>query len=261
MNALVNTRLDIPASDPAPGYEDPLDADASSDRPVLATHRGLTRLALVAAETGARFQREGEGHDPMAWLLAPRRLFGGATAIDSVLGREDFMRALLLHGLSIGLDAEPAFIDGLVDADGDDGDPEGAECHDEACGCEGCGDGDEGADRPDPDDGADDVWHDAALGPRLFTATIVHDDGHRTLQAFHASICHDASEAKRRLVWRYGAGPASTADVTVGFDPSTTLVEALVSPALCDLLRLVAAEPGSPLAAGLDLNLEQRFAA
>ncbi len=81
------------------------------------------------------------------------------------------------------------------------------------------------------------------------------------LQAFHASICTDAIEAAQRLAWRYGIGPASAADVTAGFDPTTTFAEAMVSPAIRDLLLLVAAEPNSPLAAGLDLNLEQRFAA
>ena len=264
-----------------PVYEDPLDQDTPSDHAVLATRRGLTRLALIAAETGARFQREGEGHDPMTWLLAPRRLFEGGTAIDAVLGREDFMRALLLHGLSIGLDAEPGAIDLLVDdgpgdGDGDeyDDDDDHGEVDDDDAG-DGIADGDEGADASDPDAGADDGWRVGADGgrtgrlrgdqpdggPCLFTATLVHEDGDMMLQAFHASICTDAIEATRRLTWRYGPGPASAAQVTAGFDPTTTFAEALVSPALGDLLRLAAAEPSSPLAAGLDVNLEQRFAA
>ena len=257
MNALMPMGLcgNLNAPNTARSYEDPLEHDTNSDSAVPTTRRGLTRLALIAAETGARFQREGEGHDPMAWLLAPRRLFGGGTAIDAVLGREDFMRALLLHGLSIGLDAEPGFIDQLVqdgpgDDDADDGD-------------------DDGADASDPDAGADDVWHESAesrqrsigTARRLFTATLVHEEGHGTLQAFHASICADVVEVLQRLAVRYGIGPASTAEVIAGFDPTTTFAEALVSSALCDLLLLVAAEPDSPLAAGLDLNLEQRFAA
>ena len=99
---------------PMEDYEDPLDEDEAGDTAVPATRRGLTRLALIAAETGARFQREGEGLDPMAWMLAPRRLFAGSTAIESCLVRADFMRALLLHGLALGLDAEPAQIDALL---------------------------------------------------------------------------------------------------------------------------------------------------
>ncbi len=278
MNALAPMSL-RPAAAPAmpivARYEDPLDEDMSSDRSVTATRRGLTRLALIAAETGARFQREGEGHDPMAWLLAPRRLFGGGTAIDAVLEREDFMRALLLHGLSIGLDADPAAIDRLAcDGPEDDGDGFcdcGGDGQPRHCGC---GDGDEGADASDPDDGADDGWYESASGePRyggsglavagrkLFTATLVHHDEGGTQQAFHASVCMGAVEAVRRLTWRYGAGVASAADVKVGFDPTTAMAEALVSPAVGHMLALVAAEPESPLASGLDFNLEQRFAA
>lgn len=267
----------VPAVAPGFGYEDPLDDDAPSDRTVTATRRGLTRLALIAAETGARFQREGVGHDPMAWLLAPRRLFGGGTAIDAVLERTDFMRALLLHGLSIGLDADPAAIDRLAGHGPGDGDGSGDDDGLDTCGCEaecdcgGSGDGDEGADGSDPDEGADGGWHEGAIGgrvggasaaaPRLFTATLVHHDGRVLLQAFHASVCSDASEAAERLAGRYGVGAAMAAEVTEGFDPSTTFAEALVSPALGHMLALVAAEPGSPLAEGLDLNLEQRFAA
>lgn len=89
-------------------YEDPLDADTIDDAGVFATRRGLTRLALLAAETGARFQREGEGLDPMAWLLAPRRLFGGSTAIDSCLAREDFCGRFFYTALRWGLMRNPS---------------------------------------------------------------------------------------------------------------------------------------------------------
>ena len=256
MNALIQipTRLGAEARSAnfIPG-EDPLDEDGPADMTIAATRRGLTRLALIAAETGARFQREGEGHDPMAWMLAPRRMFGGSSAIDAVLAREDFMRALLLHGLSIGLDAEPGFIDWLAQDDDDDD------------GYDDCYDGHVATDgAPDSDSDAGGVagGRGAPRGePRLFTATLVHEDGSMMLQAFHASICTDAVEATRRLTWRYGPGPAAGAQVVAGFDPTTTFAEALLSPALCDLLRMVAAEPSGPLAAGLDINLEQRFAA
>ena len=276
MNALVSNlpvRTTVAATFPM--YEDPLDEDASSDRAVAATRRGLTRLALVAAETGARFQREGVGHDPMAWLLAPRRLFGGAIAIEAVLDRTDFMRALLLHGLSIGLDADPRTIDGLAgdclsDDHVDTPGVTGCNCG-LGCNCGEGGDEDEGGDASDPDEGADDGWYESAgdtsggrsatAGRRLFTATLVHDDGRTTLQAFHASVCSDAFEATGRLAQRYGVHAAADAEVSEGFDPSSTFAEVLVSPALGHMLTLVAAEPDSPLAAGLDLNLEQRFAA
>lgn len=92
---------------------DPLDPDSLNDFPVVTTRRRLTRLALVAAETGARFQRDGIGHDPMAWLLAPRLLFDGLDAIEAAADLRHCTRAILLHGLGIGLDADPTVIDEL----------------------------------------------------------------------------------------------------------------------------------------------------
>jgi hypothetical protein len=47
--------------------------------------------------------------------------------------------------------------------------------------------------------------------------------------------------------------------IVEGFDASDPMVEALVAPAVADTLLLVAQDPRSPLAAGLDLNVEQRF--
>ncbi|WP_306286267.1 hypothetical protein [Sphingomonas sp. Ant20] len=94
---------------------DPLDPDSGEDLPLLVTRRRLIRLALVAAETGARFQREGLDQDPVAWMLAPRELFGGRDGIEAALGLDGCLRAILLHGLSIGLDADPATVDDLLD--------------------------------------------------------------------------------------------------------------------------------------------------
>lgn len=97
--------------------------------------------------------------------------------------------------------------------------------------------------------------------PRLFTAMLVHHEDGTMLHAFHASVCGTAAEAYGRIAARYGPDAAGTAELTIGFDPTTAFVEAMVSPALSELLQLVASEPGCDLAAGLDLNLEQRFAA
>lgn len=102
---------------PASLYDDPLDDDLPMDRVVTTTRRGLRRLTLLAAEVGARFDRHGKTLDPMAWLLAPRRLFGGKAAIEACLQREHFLRALLLHGLALGLDAQPAEIDDLLESE------------------------------------------------------------------------------------------------------------------------------------------------
>ncbi|GAA0732272.1 hypothetical protein [Sphingomonas japonica] len=225
------------AAMPIVRYEDPLEDDAPTDAAVTTTRRGLVRLALVAAETGARFQREGVAHDPMSWLLAPRALFEGASAIDACLTRQACVRGILIHGLSLGLDAEPGVIDDLVGADDDGGFDSQADWR-----------------------SADILPFSraAAPAPRLFTATVVSHDGFESIQAFHASLATEEAEVAGRLYCRMGAASAD-ARIVAGFDPADPLVAALVSPAMCDTLALVAEDPDSPLAAGLDVNVEQRF--
>lgn len=240
----------LPAVVPPVRNYDPLDEDAASDAAVRTTRRGLIRLALVAAETGARFQREGVAHDPMSWLLAPRTMFHGASAIDACLTRAGCIRGVLIHGLSLGLDADPGAIDELVD-DVDATMDRGAGAA-----------GDRAADgRRDPRGRRVPTRGMEKGRPlRLFTATVVHDDGFETVHAFHASFAVDESEIAGRLYARMGAAAADAAIVT-GFDHTSPIVEALVSPAICDTLMMVDAAPSSPLAAGLDLNIEQRFLA
>jgi hypothetical protein len=93
---------------------DPLDPDERLDPTIMVTKRRLLRLAIVAVETGARFQREGLEQDPIAWMLAPRTLFHGADAIEAALELGGCIRGILLHGLGLGLDADPAFLDALL---------------------------------------------------------------------------------------------------------------------------------------------------
>ncbi len=97
-----------------PVFPDPLDEDQADDDCIVLTRRRLVRLALVACETGARFERDGVRHDPMAWMLAPRRLFDGRTAIEACLELEGCNRAVVLHGLALGLDADADEIDDLL---------------------------------------------------------------------------------------------------------------------------------------------------
>jgi hypothetical protein len=218
-------------------YDDPLDEDAPTDVAVATTRRGLVRLALVAAETGARFQREGVAHDPMSWLLAPRALFEGASAIDACLDRQACLRGILVHGLSLDLDADPTTIDALI------------------------GRADDVEAEVDGDRRRADILpfsRAAEPEPRLFTATIVSHDGGESIQAFHASLATEEAEVAGRLYCRMGAASAD-ARIFDGFDPNDPLVAALVSAAMCDTLSLVAEHPDSPLAAGLDVNIEQRF--
>jgi hypothetical protein len=99
-------------------YVEPLDRDLPDDPAVRLTHRQLIRLVLIAAETGARFEREGIAMDPAAWLFAPRRLFDGRAAVDACAAHGAFIRAMLLHGLGLGLDAAPEAMDALLAEDG-----------------------------------------------------------------------------------------------------------------------------------------------
>jgi hypothetical protein len=99
-------------------YVEPLDRDQPDDPGVWLTHRQLIRLVLIAAETGARFEREGIVMDPAAWLFAPRRLFHGRAAVDACAAHGAFIRAMLLHGLGLGFDAAPEAIDALLADDG-----------------------------------------------------------------------------------------------------------------------------------------------
>lgn len=230
---------------------DPLGRDLPSDEVVVTTRRRMVRLALVATETATRFQREEVGHDPMAWMLAPRALFGGAAAIDACVEREACLRGVLVHGLSLGLDADPAAVDALVDDDADFPDVYPAV----AGGIAKAGSG--GGPRRS---NVLPFKPTAEPAPRLFTATVVHDDGFETVHAFHASFAIDEAEIAGRLYARMGAAAAEAAIVT-GFDHTSPIVEALVSQAICDTLMMIDAAPASPMAAGLDLNIEQRFLA
>ena len=213
-------------------YEDPLDADGAADARILTTRRALIRIALIAAETATRFAREGAETDPMTWMLAPRRLFDGRAPIDACLDRDACLRAILLHGLSVGMDADPDEIDDLArdDADGDDADF-----------------------MVDADEGQS--------SPRLFTSFLVGAADAVTVQAFDAVIAGSRSEAEARLRARHGALLADEMEIVEGFDPGRPLAEALVSPALADMLVQVASDPGSPLAEGLSIAVQQRFAA
>lgn len=237
----------------APTVIDPLDDDQPTDDIVVTTRRAICRVALVATEVAHRFQREAIRYDAMSWMLAPRALFGGASAVEACLDRDACLRGVLIHGLSLGLDADAAELDALAadDAHHDDYDDDHGFGDD---GAETSGDVDVHGRRsnvvafPSPD-GTD---------LRLFTATVVSSDGFETVQAFHASLASEEAEVAGRLYCRIGAASAD-AKIVEGFDPTDPLVAALVSEAISDTLSMIATQPASPIAAGLDLNIEQRF--
>ena len=95
---------------------DPLGLDANGDFAVETTARALVRLVYVAAQVGQRFRDENLTQDPVAWMMAPRDLFAGRCAIDACQDRPDFILATLLHGLSLGLDADPGDLRSLLEA-------------------------------------------------------------------------------------------------------------------------------------------------
>lgn len=217
---------------------DPLDHDLPGDETLVTTRRALCRVATVAAEAGARFQREGVGIDPMAWMLSPRTMFDGAAPIDACMRRGPFMRGVLVHGLALDLDMGAQEVDDLLDCDADEPVRRRAARKGEVVSA--------------LDHGL------SQSGQRLYTATIVSRDGFETVHAFHASLAVDEAEIAGRLFCRIGPASAG-AVIAEGFDVSDPMVEALVAPAVADMLLQVAADPLSPLAAGLDLNVEQRF--
>jgi hypothetical protein len=214
---------------------DPLDADSPLDDVVITTSRALCRLALVATETGARFQREAEPHDPMAWLLAPRRMFGGSTALEACLEREHFMRALLLHGLSLGLDADPDEIDGLLDDPIETG---------------GTGRHSRGDRTPA-----------SVAVPRLYTASLLRSTSGTMLQAFHASVACSMEEFRVRLDAKFGSAPARGAEIRVGFDPAAPIALALVPAPVAKVLRKVERESATPKYGNFAVTIEHRLEA
>ena len=74
----------------------------------------IVRIACVAAETGAGMQRDGLAIDPVGWMLQPLVLFEGRPPIEACMVREGCAQAILLHGLGLGLDADPAAIRSLM---------------------------------------------------------------------------------------------------------------------------------------------------
>jgi hypothetical protein len=192
---------------------DPLDPDTPFDEVVITTTRSLCRLVLVAAETGGRFQREGQAHDPMAWLLAPRRMFGGSPAFEACLQREHFMRALLLHGLSLGLDADPDEIDTLLE------DPTEV--------------------RTGGGRSRGRVRSRSAARLSLYTASVLSSNSGSMFQAFHASVAQSSEEFRARLRREFGAPAAERAEIRVGFDAAAPMAIALVPAPVAEVLRKV----------------------
>jgi hypothetical protein len=219
---------------------DPLEFDQPEDPVVLISHRQLSRVVLVAAETGARFARERSPHDPAAWMCAPRRLFDGSNAMTACADRDMFIRALVLHGVSPTLDMEPSEMDGLI---GDVRERPVAGTR-------------RGGNVP-AESSAGSVKHMGAKA--LFTATVVYETPAGVCHIFYAAIASDEEAVREQLRERLGGHISYMADVGLGFDGSTTIALSLVSEAMADMLRQIEAAPDSPLSAGFNLLVEHRF--
>ncbi len=244
-----------PTGSEAPALQwdcDPLDPDVFSDTPVTTSPRRMMRLAIAAADVAGRFAREGLEVDPVAWMLSPRAVFEGLNAMDACQDLKHFKRSIVLHALGLGLDADPDAIDELLDDDGGDEHEDGIE--------------DDDADDLDvgyvnlgvetaESDGATDV---RLARPLLLTCWLnVVRNGER-LFAFCAIVTDRPGDLVERLIGRYGRD-AEHAEFAVGYDQTSPLATAMISDAVADTLALAAADPDSPLAAGLDVVIEQRF--
>ena len=201
---------------------DPLDEDGPDDQVVITTRRAICRVALVASETGGRFQREAVQYDPMSWMLSPRKLFDGGAAIDACLGRDACMRGILVHGLGLGLDVDRSTIDALMAEDDDFDDHESEYLYGEHS----HGAGELGRDRAG-----------RATKLRLYTATIADTRDNTMFQAFHASVARSAGDVRKRLSRRLGAELADMADIRLGLHESSPLVVALVPTPVVEVIR------------------------
>ena len=197
------------------------------------------RLAHIATETGARFVRERIDCCPIEWMLQPLNLFDGRTALESCWSPEGYLRAMILHGLSLGLDAHPDQLHHMPDAElvlGEDTLVRGSI----------------------PPRGIGPEWWGRGA-PTLFTCTITASLEETEVQIFCAMIARSEAEVRSRLRQRYGRLLEAEARVRSGFDWSEPLACSMVSDAMADLLRLAAEHPTSSLAQGLDFQVEQRF--
>lgn len=236
MNAVLTSQA--PSKGAAPDVVDPLAADQPTDGPVVTTRRAIGRVALVAAEVATRFEREGVPHEPMSWMLAPRRLFGGSTAVEACLGHRDSVRALTLHGLSLGLDAEPGDVDALL--------------------CDAPGEGGAYWDGADPGDGRGDAGRRVVRRQRLYSAVLVIARGGELVHLFHASVAPASSVVRERIRARFGEAAANQADIRLGVDLGCEATAGLLPPAFREMVEGRRRIRWSSMA-GFDVTVEHRI--
>lgn len=220
---------------------DPLDEDRVDDEKITTTRKAINRVALIAAEAGGRFQREQIDHDPMSWLLAPRKMFDGRAAVDACLEREHCLRGILVHGLSLGLDIDPAALDTLL-ADDDDWEEEAGEMP-----------------KNEKGNARHHISREYVSVPRLYTATICYADNMTMLNAFYACITNNPSEIADHLEHRYGPAAAAEARIRAGYFAADPLVLAIVPDPLAEVICKMQEQESDPASASFAVNIEQRI--
>lgn len=231
---------------------DPLDDDCPHDERLELTRRGLLRVAVAAARTGARYERDGLEGDPVAWMLAPRNVFDGETALDACVDLAPLRRCIALHAPSAdrGLDADPEEMDEIL----------GELVREEVSASDGRRR--RGSSRPGSSPFfSPESMPRSASGPQLFSCSLMRYEPGARVMTFVAGVAPDERDFRRRLFERFGAMAALTPDVRIGFDQYDPVAVALVSERVTDWLTVVAAEPGRSGFGGFDVVVEHRTVA
>lgn len=192
------------------------------------------RLAYLAAETGARFVRERMEQSPLNWLSVPHRALGGRSGFEAVDDEASFNAGMLVHELGLSSDIDPDIL-ALLPCNAwtelaVDGQPDLSEDHK--------------------------LWGDMAL----FCSSLCADLERGQLQIFSAMMAVSETVVRARLRRRFGRYLEELAVVRRGFDSSEPLACALVSDAMADILNYAELHPNGEIAAGLDFEVQQRFA-
>lgn len=222
---------------------DLLEPDKPDDQTVVTTRRAISRVAMAATEVGGRFQREHIPYDPMAWMLAPRRMFDGRSAIDACLEPDHCLRTMLVHSLGLGLDPDPDALEMLAARDEDEDDED-----DEIV-------------WPDPAPASDNT--DWPVGdfesPRLITATICYSDDHLMINAFHASFVSDPQQVLGYLEDRYGVDVLPAVRLRQGYYPADPMVIALVPFPIAEMILKIEAEEHPRPNGDFTVDIEHRI--
>ena len=158
-------------------------------------------------------------------MLAPREMFCGARPIEACQELAGFTRGVLLHGLSLGLDAGPEDLDALSSDNDDYGEFEPrSEVVGDEYGARG-------------QDQATELFTVLIDGPIGF--------GGRRLLGFCAMTAASEDIVRKRMAVRFGERLAVTATISAGFDPYDKRVVRLVASDMIEQLEEFAADPMS----------------